>query len=225
MLVPACNSAVGLHRCTTGASGTPAGENGTCPAFFGCSIDHEGDQGVCYPECGRSGIECQVEELCTPRAGRLLCFPPGGTALGAPCVLEWECQAGLACAPSRAGVFGGVLFYSHDWECRPRCGVPDASPFPTAACSNGLVCTPPGFDSPRANVCVPACDPADATTCPDGAVCQYRQCVDAAGAASCNRTPPVCSTGQICDDSISPAECLLPSAFDARHARPGSMGV
>ncbi len=183
---------------------------------------------LCLEGCLLEG-DCAPDEICSAQSD--VCEPTGATPMGAACRSEFECIAGTMCAPSRwyntdsrVGVLNG------DYLCRPTCPQsPATQPQPSqlyepaddSPCPAGLVCVyEPVSQARQLDVCVPPCDPADASTCFDEMVCRYRECANGPRAAQCP-DGTACTAGLICDGATAATGCLTPVEFDQRHPRPG----
>jgi hypothetical protein len=119
-------------------------------------------------ECSTYQQDCPEGEKCQPYATEGFqhnatgCFPLAQRPIpeGSSCTVNFDdgltdlCDVGLSC---------------RDDVCRPLCtcesdGVSEACPDATPVCIN------PGTAAP---VCIPACDPTEADTCPNGQACYY----------------------------------------------------
>ncbi len=211
--------------CSNSGRYTPCSHGAGCPVDEVCSEASH----VCVTFCELAG-DCAPDELCS---NNYSCEPAGTTPAGASCVGQFVCVAGYFCCPSRQIDRGPGLSLdeTRDYQCRPVCPQPLTEPpaHPSrlqppaddSACPSGLVCVYQPFDGLRQqNVCVPPCDPADASTCLPDSVCRYRECIANFLAAACP-DGTMCAVGEICDGATAPDGCVTPVAFDAAHTRPG----
>jgi len=146
-----------------------------------------------YPDGFRcaSGEACQISFEPPPAPNPPTCWPGGDRPEGAECRASFSCARGLWCAEDHSGPaeFGA--------RCEP-------------VCNSDADCTRTGERCISNVYCAAPCDPADPSTCPDGAVCRNSYCAWAPRAADCDGDgTPECPLEEICT-GLEPFYCFAP---------------
>ena len=180
----------------------PDGGIAPCPEGAYCGRLTSTGERTCRLLCGgTSGSRrCDSGEAClrthepAPAEDPPTCWPGRSLREGTECMSAFDCARGLWCAQdysSEEGGFQGVA------ACRP-------------VCNSDADCTRTGERCISNVFCAAPCDPADPSTCPDGAICRNSYCEWAPRAADCDRDgTPECPLGEICT-GLEPFYCFAP---------------
>ena len=195
-------------RCDDLDGGVRSCPEGTYCALFSAATGARTCRLVCAggtPGSSRceSGEICVQPSITYPSTEPFTCWPGRDLAEDAECRLRpYDCARGLLCARDLSGSDPTAT-------CQP-------------VCNTSADCTASGERCIFGQSCAVPCNPADASTCPDGSVCRVDYCEWAPRAADCDRDGTAeCALGEICDTPLEGVTCYTPVEYLAWRCPPG----